>query len=129
MMYQSVLGDLVATKVRTKQYLSGVRTGSRSQTYVQTFATTFWQVQTFQTLATKTWHFQTYATMMILSRPKRRWCDQNIATHIWYFQTLATKSCHFQTFATKKLKRDFCDRCGYGATLRLKKRRDRRDQT
>ena len=65
MMYQSVLVDLVASKVRTKQYLPGVRPGSRSQTYVRTFATTFWHVQTFQTLETKTWHFQTFATMMI----------------------------------------------------------------
>ena len=45
-----------------------------------------------------------------LSRPKQRWRDQNIATHIWYVQTLATKSCYFQTFATEKLRRDFRDR-------------------
>ena len=50
-------------------------------------------------------------------RPKRRWRDQNIATHIWYVQTLATKSCHFQTFVTEKLSRDFRYRGGYGATL------------
>ena len=39
----------------------------------------------------------------LLSRPKRRWRDQNIATHIWYVQTFATKFCHFQTFAPEKL--------------------------
>ena len=56
--------------------------------------------------------------------PKQRWRDQTIATHIWYVQTLATKSCHFQTFATEKLRRDFRDLGGYGATLRVRKWRD-----
>ena len=64
-----------------------------------------------------------------LPRPKRRWCDKNIANHIWYAQTLATKIYHFQTFATEKFRRDVRDQVGYGANLWLRKRRDRRDQT
>ena len=49
-----------------------------------------------------------------LSRPERRWRDQNIVTHIWYARTLATESCRFQAFATDA---DTARPCGSGIVV------------
>ena len=45
------------------------------------------------------------------------WYIQTFQTKFRHVQTLSTKTCHFLTFATKKLRRDFPDRDGDGATF------------
>ena len=84
------------------------------------------QIRHVQTLATKTWHFQTFATMMTMIR--RGFRDRSGGARPKHRDSFGM-FCHISTFATEKVRHDFCDRGGYGATLRLRKRRDRRDQT
>ena len=99
--------------MRTNQ-TEDLNPGSKSATHVQTFAgnfgmTRFWQLNLdkFGLLRRKLGiQFVSIIDLSRLSRPRRRWRDQNVAIHICYVHCFATKICHFQSFASENFSRD-----------------------